>query len=174
VYKKDNTGAVRYVGEKLTVSSNDTTPDYLYNKITEGTGITKTELNDGLNETLKLQVNNTVGSSRLNVVCGKTGNASTNTYLEFFRAISSYDSPWVVSEDGEIKSLSVSCKTATTVTIQVFVNGTAAESITLTAAKVGTVNDLSYLVYEEDEVSVQVTSGSASDVIFFISVLVYL
>jgi hypothetical protein len=40
--------------DKAGVSSNDTTPDYLKNKLVAGSGVTLTEQNDGGNETLKL------------------------------------------------------------------------------------------------------------------------
>lgn len=39
------------------VSSNDTTPSYLFNKLVAGDGITLTELNNGSNETLSIIVN---------------------------------------------------------------------------------------------------------------------
>ena len=42
--------------EKVGISSNDTTPDYLVNKITGGDGITATETTDGGDETLDIDV----------------------------------------------------------------------------------------------------------------------
>jgi hypothetical protein len=48
--------------DKAGVSSNDTTPDYLKNKLVAGSGVTLTEQNDGGNETLKVDAG---GSSLL-------------------------------------------------------------------------------------------------------------
>jgi len=160
--------------EKIRISSNDGTDGYLPDKVEAGPGITFTPKYDTSAEKLRVEVNNTVGTSRLNAVCGKTGNAGTNTYLEFFRAISSDESPWIVAEDGEIKALSVSFKTNSTVTFSVEVNGIEATTLTVTADNKGSKKDISYLVYKDDEISVVVTSGRASHVIFFISALVYI
>lgn len=45
--------------EKVGISSNDTTPDYLVNKVTGGTGITVTETDDGGDETLDIGLDDT-------------------------------------------------------------------------------------------------------------------
>jgi hypothetical protein len=43
------------VDERVKISSNDTTPGYLNGKLVSGTGITLTELNNGGNETLRIE-----------------------------------------------------------------------------------------------------------------------
>jgi len=160
--------------KKVLVSANDTTENYLYPKLYAGPGITLTEQNDGGNETVKMEVNNTVGTSRHSAICGKTGNAGNGTYLEFFRAISSSDSPWVVAEEGEIKSLAASFKNNSTITFSVRVNGSEVDTLTVTSDNTGSKAGLSHYVDVNDEISVLVTSGSARDVIFFTSILVYI
>lgn len=59
IYKVDSASNVRYVGEKLTVSSNDTTPDHLETKLVAGPGVTLTTQNDGGNETIKVEADST-------------------------------------------------------------------------------------------------------------------
>ena len=160
--------------EKIRISSNDASDDYLPGKLEAGPGITFTPLYDGSAEKLKAEVNNTVGTSRLNAACGKTGNAGTNTYLEFFRAISSADSPLIIAEAGELKSVSVSMKNSTTVTFSIQKNGSEIETLTVTSDKKGSKIGISEVLAVEDELSVVVSSGSGADVIFFLSILVYI
>jgi hypothetical protein len=50
-------GSVKVTDDKSKVSSNDTTPDYLVDKIVAGTGVSITETDDGSNETLVISSN---------------------------------------------------------------------------------------------------------------------
>jgi len=176
IYKLDSNGVEIELADnkKVLVSSNDTTEDYFPEKLEAGPGITFTPLYDGSDEKLKVEVNNTVGTSRHSAICGKTGTAGSNTYLEFFRAISSHDSPWVIAEEGEIKSLAASFKTSSTVTFAIMVNSVQIDTLTITSDTTGSKAGLSHYVDVEDEISVKVLSGSAKDVVFFTSILVYI
>lgn len=63
--------------EKVKVSNNDTTADYLYSKLTQGTGITVTELNNGGNETVEIA--STIVNTDINVKV--SSNDTTAGYL---------------------------------------------------------------------------------------------
>ena len=70
------------------VSSNDTTGDYLLNKIVAGTNITITEINNGGNETLEISASGSVGEANTasNVNVGGVGvfKQKTGIDLEFY------------------------------------------------------------------------------------------
>lgn len=169
----DSTGSERYVGEKLCISSNDTTLDYLPSKLEAGSGITFTPMYDGSNEKLKVEVNNAVGSSRLCALCGYAGNAGAK-YLEWFRNVPGDDSPLVIAEAGKIKSYSVSYKTSATCTFSIRKNGVEIDTLTVTSDNRGyTLDDVNEVV-AGDEITVYVSSGSPQDVTFVISILIYI
>lgn len=78
--------------EKVKVTSNDTTPNFLFSKLAEGTGITLTETNDGFDETItvaasgvgtdelvKITSNDTTPDFLFNKVVGGDGIAASET-----------------------------------------------------------------------------------------------
>lgn len=175
LYLRKSTGTVIEIidNKKVLVSSNDTTENYFPQKLEEGAGITLTEMYDGGNEKLKMEVNNAVGSSRLCALCGYAGNAGSK-YLEWFRNVPGDASPLVVSEPGKLKSYSVSFKTATTCTFSIRKNGTEIKTLTVTSDNRGYAIDDVNEVAAGDELTVYVSSGSPQDVNFVLSELVYI
>jgi hypothetical protein len=97
---------------------------------------------------------------------GYKGSASAGKYLEFFSGVPSSSTPFVPPEDATITALSVSVKSATTVTFELDINGVNTETLTLTAADSGYKIDLSHYVYAGDDISVWIQSGSARDILF--------
>lgn len=59
--------------EKVGVSINDTTPDYLFNKLAEGAGITLTETNNGGDEDVTIAAVNTVATGHTGLSTVTTG-----------------------------------------------------------------------------------------------------
>jgi len=153
---------IEFASTLVKVSTNDTTADNLINKVVEGDGITVVETNDGGNETIT--INATVeGKPRYVAQCGRDGTQGSGTYLQFFRGINSNTSPFVVPEDSEIKALSVSTRTNSTVTYTIYKNGTSTvvDTISLSSASSGIKTGISHSLSAGDTVTVQVTSGLA-------------
>lgn len=155
----NSSGKSRFIGEKVAVTGNDAQVDYLFSKIVVGTGITKTEINDGGVETLKLEVNNVVGSSRFAVAFGRNAIAAT-VYLDYFSGISSFDSPLVLAEPVQLVAVSISTKTNSTGTASIRKNGVEITTISLSASQANAISGLALNLIVLDEISIYVPSGS--------------
>lgn len=106
------------------------------------------------------------GKPRAILLAGYNGNAGNNKYLEYFSSVASDTSPWIASESGRIKSLSLSARTTTTCTISLFVNAVSVTTISLSSSQSAVVGSLNISYLTLDELSCQVTSGSISDPLF--------
>ena len=80
------------------------------------------------------ETSDTAGSSRYAVIFASSGNTSAK-YLEIFPSVTSDTSPFVIAENSEITSLSISAKNSTTCTVEVYINGVSINSLSLTAQK---------------------------------------
>ena len=112
------------------------------------------------------------GRARYLCIAGYGGNAGTGTWLQFFANNPSNASPLVFSEASTIRALSASTSNITTITLGVYVNAVLKETLVLTNAKTGVKTDLLIPVFEADELSIKVESGSGKDVNFFTHVRV--
>jgi hypothetical protein len=156
--------------EKLRVSANATTDKYLEDALYQGTGVILTTLNEGADEQVQIELSPSVGVSRYACTCGKTSNVSSGQYLEFFRAIGSNETPFVIPEVSSLKAMSVSVSESTTCTFTVYKNAVLLDTITITADTLATESGLNWSLAVEDELSVALTSGSCKDPIFNIFV----
>lgn len=99
------------------------------------------------------------------VTCSYAGGATNGRYLEFFPSNSSETSPFVVVTDSLLIGLSVSAAAAATCTISVYLKPdltTPIASVSLAAATVGYITNLSYPIPVGSQLSVRVSSGSAN------------
>lgn len=74
------------VNDKVKVSSNDTTENYLDSKVTGGDGITVTETNDGSNETLDIDVDLAASNDLLKFTAGELDTNLTATKAQLDEA----------------------------------------------------------------------------------------
>jgi len=108
------------------------------------------------------------GKPRFIMNFGYNGNAS-NKWLEINHSIPSNTSPYVAAEDSKIKAISISVRTSTTATASIYLNGVVVTTISLTSSQTNFAAGLSIVVLQGDEISVKITSGSASEPIVFVS-----
>lgn len=87
--------------EKAGVSSNDTTPGYLFDKIQAGTNVTITENNDGGNETLTIATNGALNADLAGVQVGRTTDyILTSSYVDItFNVTEVENKPAVLEHD---------------------------------------------------------------------------
>lgn len=105
-------------------------------------------------------------ASRAMPVCGFNGVAVINRWLEFHHSQPSNTSPLVIAEPSIVKALSVSVRGNDTVTFTVYKNGTAFDTLVITAAHKARKKNLNYTLTDLDDLSVQVTSGSCREPTF--------
>lgn len=90
-------------------------------------------------------------------------NASTGRWLEVNKGVPSNTSPHIAAEEGKIVSASISVKSNTTCTVEIFLNGVSIISLNLSGGRTAAINNLSITMSELDEISAQVTSGSCTE-----------
>jgi len=128
-------------------------------------GFTSTDAEGAIEESTTLS-----GVARMPILFGYDGNATNGTYLQTFKGVASNTGPFVVAETGEITSLSVAFKTNSTVTFEVFVNGSSQTDLIVTSNNRGTKVGLAIPLSINNEISVQLTSGSCRDVAFWVNI----
>jgi len=116
-----------------------------------------------LTEKTLLQLYGDGGAARYVKTCGKNGNVSSGTWLQFFASNPSESSPFVAPTSTIIKELSVAFNGITTVTFGVYKNAVLLDTIAITSASYGTKTGLSHSLVAGDKISVKTESGSASD-----------
>ena len=131
-----------------------------------GTFLTSENVQDAIVETLL-----EAGSSRFALLFGYNGNASSR-FLELFASNPSNQTPFVVAEIASIASLSLSCKSSTTATASIRVNGVEVETISVTAGTSATKSGLNYALAVGDKISVYVSSGSMNDPMISVNIKV--
>lgn len=112
---------------EVKVSSNDTTRDYLINKIQAGTNITIQEINDGLSESIRISSTGTSGavlpSESFMFDNTSSGNLSGDRWLNYGRATSDITSA-VIAFDSEVKSITFSNRNNNVdLNIEIYING---------------------------------------------------
>jgi hypothetical protein len=100
-------------------------------------------------------------ASRGGAIASFDGTGSTGRWLEFSANNPSNNSPFVVAEVGQIRSISiVTSATKATGTVTIFKNGSSIETISLAAEKKSSKTGLFLGLISLDGLSIQVTSGS--------------
>ena len=125
---------------------------------------------DNVQDAIEEALQGGTGVPRAIITFGYNGNAGTGKYLEVHHSVPSNSSPYVAAEDCTIKAFSVSTGTTTTCTIQIILNGTVVDDLSLSAAQKNNEIGINIAMVALDEVAVKVSSGSIFDPIFFLNV----
>jgi len=167
-YRQDGPGttdwAIVPISDELAkISTNDTTPGFLDDKVVVGSGITKTILNPGANETLELS-SSIIAGSTLAALFASAANNVNNKFLESESIATSDSLPGVVPVDETLTKLTFSnVNSAPTGTIEIRVNttvGTPAASVVLTTSTRTEVFTISLAVLAGDELNCFISSAS--------------
>lgn len=105
--------------------------------------------------------------ARFCVACGFDGTASTGRWLEFITNNPSNSTPFVIPKNAYLREITISCSSNSTSTTTIFKNSLATQSITLSNQRKKSETNLNISFNSLDEISVQVTSGSASKPMVF-------
>ena len=105
--------------DKVRISANDTTNDFLVTKVVAGTNISVTELNDGANETLEIAVTGVVGTDELLKV---SANDTTANYL-LPKLVAGNNIDITEQNDGSNETILIDVETLTKSDISDFVEG---------------------------------------------------
>lgn len=126
-----------------------------------GTSFSSDDTRSAIIEALQL-----AGSSRYPATFGKQGNV-TNAYLDRWNQIGSDSVPFIVPEDGIIKSFAIAVSTAVTTTdmiITLYKNGILVDTLTIIVGNTSnSESGLNISVVSNDELSARVTQGQAKD-----------
>lgn len=114
------------------------------------------------------------GKPRAVVSMGYKGTASSGRWLETFDGIPSNSSPFVVAEILKVRSISIAVKVNATTTFALYKNGVSVDTYSLSAQDTYTESGLNIDFLVDDEMSIQVTSGSCSEPVFFVNVEIQL
>lgn len=94
---------------------------------------------------------------------GSNSNSGTGKWLEIHRNITSNDVPFVVPLARTLKEITATISSSGTVTFGIYKNGSQIDTIVLSAQTKNVKTGLSHSLAANDELSIKVNSGSASD-----------
>ena len=117
---------------------------------------------DNVQEAIEYVKDFAAGSIGFNIQCGFDGNAGVGRWLEFLTNVASDDTPFVLPVDSALKAISIASQAIATVTITIYKNGIALETISLSSQYKNNKTGLSHSLSALDELSIRVTSGSCS------------
>lgn len=102
-------------------------------------------------------------ASRGPTIAAFDGNGSSGRWLEFYSNNPSNNNPFIIAENSQLIAVSIVTSAASaTGTVTIYKNGVSVQTISLAAQKKNSINGLTTLLADLDELSVQVTSGSIS------------
>ena len=103
------------------------------------------------------------GSARRPFAFVYDANAGTGRWLERSKGVSTQTSPYVVAQDGTIRTTTLSTKGNSTCTVTLYKNAVAVTTLSLSAASIVVNNTLSIAVLSGDTLSAQVTAGTCTE-----------
>jgi len=109
----------------------------------------------------------TEGIPRYLALAGHDGYTASGKYLQFFKGVNSNKAPLVLTDPTYLKSISVSFKNSSTATFDIIKNGvTTIETLTVTSALKNYKSGLTISLAAGDDISIKLSSGSATDINF--------
>jgi hypothetical protein len=93
---------------------------------------------------------------------GYNGSAAANRWLEVIGNNPSNNTPFTVAGVKAIRAISISTDINSTVTVTIFKNGIALDTISLSSARKNSKLNLNHVLLDQEQLSCQVTSGTIS------------